>query len=649
MSFFKMSFKNFLKRFQVEYLVNVLRAAFTRFPLSVICAACGTVLWLLTIYESKVFSDDMFARLLLFVGNGLVLFTSAKLFAESHALPPARRWGLMAACAAVVAGFAFLPAHFSAANLFFAAAISLSMLFAPYIGRRSTEDSVWYYNYSNGVSFIMSGLSTLILCLGLCAILGSVDYLFELNVPGKLYGDIWIVGFGFFGPVMFMSYLQRQFDFAREECQMMPGIHFIANYLVVPLVLIMTWVLYAYFAKIVYKWELPRGNLAYMVTGFGAAGVAARLAVFPMRDNGTRLLQQFYKYFYYLLLVPVGLLGFGLYTRISQYGVTEERYAIGLSFLWLAGLCAFSLLRPKLAHIKQVPMVLSALFLLATFGPWGAVPVSTNSQVARLESLLTRAEVLNGDKLQKTAAKVSFDDRKEISSILDYIYGDNKEASIAKLTAPFEKEITASNTVHGDNMCENRSFTGCRSEYDLPERVMAAWGMKYVQRWGSEEDEYYTISRPGAYSYQVDALVHVAPYEYYARITPATTGSDWVYATDSENGNAQNAPMGGAAATTAALGVTSRPSLVYTMNKAGLLTVRNAKTAASVSFQLQPLAQKLYSDHLTEVPVARLPELDLTAESGHLRAKVQVLSLSGHVKDGVFAFDYASLALLVSP
>jgi len=635
-----MSFKTFLKRFQVEYLVNVLRGAFNRFPLSVLCAAGGTALWLLTLHESKIFEDDMFARLMLFCGDGLMLFTSAKLFSESHALNAQKRWGLMAICAGIVAYFAFVPEHFNAAHLFFGAALTLSMLFAPYIGRRSSEDSVWYYNYSNGVSFIMSGLSSLILCLGLCAILGSVDYLFELNVPGKLYGDIWSVGFGFFGPVMFMSYLQRKFDFEREECQMMPGIHFIANYLVVPLVLIMTWVLYAYFAKIVYKWELPRGNLAYMVTGFGAAGIAARLAVFPMRETGTKLLQQFYKYFYILLLVPVGLLGFGLYTRISQYGITEQRYAIALSFIWLASLCAFSLLRPKAAHIKHVPMVLAALFLLATFGPWGAEPVSTASQVARLETLLTRAEVLKGDQVVKTTAKVSFDDRKEISSILDYLYGDNKEAAIAKLTAPFEKEIAAGTKVQGDDYCAERRFTGCRLEYDLPDRVMTAWGMKYVQSWGEEQDENATITRPGAYIYDMDSLVRVAPYEYYSRVTPASTGGDWQSSTDG-----QNTPPGGKPVVIDP----ERPLLYFTMNKDGIFTVTNPGKDQKVTFDLQKLAQKLYDDHLSEVPPARLGEMDLTGESGSLKVKLKVYSLSGHVRNGVFGPEYASLVVLFTP
>ena len=173
------------------------------------------------------------------------------------------------------------------------------------------------------------------------------------------------------------------------------GFIFIANYLLVPLCLIYMFILYAYFAKILFQGQLPRGNLAYMVTGFGFIGVLTHLAVYPMRETGTRLLQQFYNHFYTIAIVPILLLAFGLYTRISEYGLTEDRYALVICCLWLSGLSVIYVAYRRLAHIKYIPMILCVLSLIAATGPLSAPWLSVNSQVHQLRIKLTNVGVLD--------------------------------------------------------------------------------------------------------------------------------------------------------------------------------------------------------------------------------------------------------------
>ncbi len=245
-----MDFKAFIRRFQVEYIYNVLKEAFIRFPLSVLCASGATVTSILDTHDVSFLSDDAIYRLMTFFANGLALFTAASLYAESAQADKTRKWLLMAAGAGVAAAFAFLPDHFTSAQLFFGFAVALSMMFAPYIGRKASEESLWQFNYLNGVGLAIAGISTFVLCAGLSAIIGSMNYLFPiLDVPGRIYGDIWIFGAFFFGPVAFMYQIPRQFDYLAMDCEIPRGISFIANFLVVPLVLIYTFILYVYSAK----------------------------------------------------------------------------------------------------------------------------------------------------------------------------------------------------------------------------------------------------------------------------------------------------------------------------------------------------------------------------------------------------------------
>ena len=138
-----MDFKAFIRRFQVEYIYNVLKEAFVRFPLSVLCATGATVTSILDTHDAPFLSDDVIYRLMTFFANGLALFTAAGLYAESGSLDKTRKWLLMAAGGGVAGAFAFIPDHFTSAQLFFGFAVALSMMFAPYIGRKASEESLW--------------------------------------------------------------------------------------------------------------------------------------------------------------------------------------------------------------------------------------------------------------------------------------------------------------------------------------------------------------------------------------------------------------------------------------------------------------------------------------------------------------------------
>ncbi|HYD17164.1 MAG TPA: DUF4153 domain-containing protein, partial [Patescibacteria group bacterium] len=579
------------------------------------------------------FNDDIMSRLSLAAAQGLALFTAATLFAEGAGWDKTRRWLLMAVGAGVIAAFCFIPDHFTAAQLFFGGALALTMIFAPYIARGASEDSVWRFNYLNGIGLIIAGISTFVLCAGLSAILGSLNYLFPvLDVPPRVFGDIWIFGGFFFGPVAFLYQIPRQFDFQAMDWEVPKGISFIANFLVVPLVLIYTFILYVYFAKIVALWELPKGNLAWLVTGFGAAGVAARLAVFPMQHTGTILLQQFYKFFSYLLIVPLILLSIGIYTRLSQYGVTEERYAIALCLVWLAGLTLHGIARPQRQHIKFVPMALAALLLAASFGPWGAVSVSENSQLARLEGLLQQAGVMTASgQLVKTTVIVPFETRKEIGSILDYFYQGDKTERIAHLEAPFKKEMDDKATLDGYERCGTRSFSRCWNRYDRSQKLMAVLGMEYVSPYATTDSEQDYTVRANSIDWNADGLTRVSGYDYVVRF--------YAYAYNQNDWSAEKSLRENGAEVISAK---------FLLGKEGKFTV-TLKDGRSVVFDLQPLLAQLYAEKVKDIAEESQSRLILRAENAGLRAELRISELRGNLQGDKIVFNGATMTVLLAP
>jgi Domain of unknown function (DUF4153) len=97
--------------------------------------------------------------------------------------------------------------------------------------------------------------------------------------------------------------------------------------------------------------------------------------------------------------MPVLLLFLAAYTRVSAYGLTEQRYLIVLIGVWALILAVLRILRPEQFDLRLVPAVLAILLLFASFGPWGAMGTSVLSQTAELAGILRDKGLLADGKI----------------------------------------------------------------------------------------------------------------------------------------------------------------------------------------------------------------------------------------------------------
>ena len=105
---------------------------------------------------------------------------------------------------------------------------------------------------------------------------------------------------------------------------------------------------------------------------------------------------------------------------LGEYGITENRYfvlamAIGLSITVLY----FIFSRRK--DIRVIPGILCVLAFLSALGPWSAFSISISDQQGRLESIMTRYEILADGAIQKAPGKIPLEDRQQMSSIVSYL------------------------------------------------------------------------------------------------------------------------------------------------------------------------------------------------------------------------------------
>ena len=95
------------------------------------------------------------------------------------------------------------------------------------------------------------------------------------------------------------------------------------DYVLSPAVILYTVILYVYIARIVLRWELPDGGVAYMV---GAYTAVALLTAFLRGILEKPHFGKFFSALPYLVPAPLVLLWIGTFRRIGEYGFTEARF-----------------------------------------------------------------------------------------------------------------------------------------------------------------------------------------------------------------------------------------------------------------------------------------------------------------------------------
>ena len=264
---------------------------------------------------------------------------------------------------------------------------------AGYLGRRESNSTFWLFNHrlwlGAGLALVGAGL----FAAGLVAIFATLNILFGLELPPHWQEHVITVSLCFVAPVSFLAFAPRSFTdpiTAREEDDFtMRAAAALVKFVLVPLLLVYTAILYAYAIKIVLAWELPKGTLGGMVVGYLLVGAATLLVGYPSRESGGPHVRLFWRYWVELAALPVVLLFIAVGRRIADYGVTEQRYLMVLIGVWALILAGIRIIRGRDFDLRLVPGVLAFLIFAASFGPGGVIGFSVMSQKEQLAELLT--------------------------------------------------------------------------------------------------------------------------------------------------------------------------------------------------------------------------------------------------------------------
>ena len=230
---------------------------------------------------------------------------------------------------------------------------------------------------------LISGL----LYMTMLAICASFFYIFGIDEPKNFYVHIAHFIFLVLAPQICCTLVRQNEDNVEEPFKIL---RIILNFILSPAVIIYTVILYTYFIKIAFEWDLPKGGVAWMVMGFITVALIGRVAQSILNQ---RYYDWFYNRFTFIAIPPLIMYWIGSIYRIRLYSFTESRF-----YLMVAGvlmtLFVLMLFRTRTRRYQLMALIFGAAIILFTYIPGiSAKSIGLHCQKQRLTELISELKL----------------------------------------------------------------------------------------------------------------------------------------------------------------------------------------------------------------------------------------------------------------
>lgn len=279
--------------------------------------------------------------------------------------------------------------------------------------------------------FIGCAISGL-LNLTVFAIVASFIYIFGLDVSSNIY--VHIASFVWFvlAPQICFTLMTQDEDEVNEPVK---PLRIILDFILSPAVIVYTVILYLYFITIAVKWDLPKGNVAWLITGFIAVALIGRLMQYVLTK---RHYDWFYNHLPWIAIPPLVLYWIGSVYRISVYSFTESRFYLIVAGV-LMTLFIMMLIWKRTRKFQLMALIAAGAIVVFTYIPGiSAKSIGLRCQMERFHKLATELKVFDAktgllprridiDVIRKSSELCK--QYRELCSVIDYVRKDmGKEA-----------------------------------------------------------------------------------------------------------------------------------------------------------------------------------------------------------------------------
>lgn len=426
----------------IEYKLDNLKSVEIESTFTILSKIAFTTSWGISVFFAMKVLTERLGRALLIngIGVGLLLFFYFAILPTDFAILPT--------------DFERDPHHTVIIRIVVCYILShLAVAFFPFISAKNGEYPFWEYNKNLFLNFCNAAIFTFVLSGGIILAMFSISQLFDITVSERFYVYVGIFSGTFGSCFIFLSFCRNLAYLETIEHKYPIVLKFFTQFVLIPLLILYGLILYLYGLKIFLSWTLPRGWVSFMIMAYSVVGLLAYLLVSPLgKTNAKSWVKLFFKLFHFSLLPLLVLLFVAIFTRVLQYGFTENRYFIVLFAVWLAFITFYFTIWKK-SDIRFIPISLFVFILGSVSLPFfNTFSVSKWSQKRGLERLLSEAKVLENGKInfdkaiadtmaQTISEKISFlAERDEKDYLMNFIPKKSKVLFAEELNSRYISE-----------------------------------------------------------------------------------------------------------------------------------------------------------------------------------------------------------------
>ena len=445
---------------------------FKRFPFTIISAILGSIFLVLATHDSysEAFNNRLISYGLVFV-FAIFLYAFIKLFNEGlrnfYDLKNLKNNNLLKIISYVIT----LPMLYGIYELVFDEKAPLNnyndrfiyftliaalVVASSFIAKFNYHEDYVAYVAKILKAFIISNIYSFIVFVGMSSIVFAINSLFNFNFGSIVYLRIGIISFILFNVITFFQDFPKVRD-SFTDYKYPKAFKILLVYIITPLVIIYTLILLVYFIKILVLWQIPNNLIVNLVIWFSSFAVI--YLFFLSRVDSIAFINKFKVIFPISLFPLLAMMFFAIYLRISEYGLTENRYIVIAAGLWVFLSLIYYIFYRNNSNIT-IPIFLAIIILITGIGPASAIKLSTRSQNARFERLLKENNMIAGQFINSDV-NVESSVKNQIIDIVSYMDKRDRIEELKYLPKDFKLSEENFTRVFGfSNKIEDKTYLG---------------------------------------------------------------------------------------------------------------------------------------------------------------------------------------------